>query len=221
MWNPLNVNNRTSHATGDRLPRPSVGLAVLSLATFTGLSLLPTTAAQARFIWWERVNEYEICARELLEAGLPDSDVADACGEALHPADLSECVLEIEEETAIAPETALASCKRVRRPVDLASCVIDIDEDTERVIPLNALDYCRRSLLPLTFSDCVLGLREELLDLDPIPAMDVCITADDRPVEYLLDFVFSDPGSGVTTPQGTMTDPSIRLTPLIPLNEDE
>jgi hypothetical protein len=168
-------------------------------ATVAAIASLPVQPAQALFRFSPRGNDYEICANRLLSAGILPEEAAAACAAALHPRDLSSCVLSIESGTPVAAVDALTGCKRVRRPLDLATCVVTVDADTDSIASVDALDYCRRSLLPLEFSACVVGLRREI-DLGAIAAMDVCIAADDRAVQYSPSFLLD-------------TDPGVRLNP--------
>jgi hypothetical protein len=178
---------------------PTAGAAI-ALASSVAIAGLPISPAQALFRSSPRGNDYEICANRLLSAGISPEEAADSCAAALHPQDLSSCVLSIDSGTPVAAVDALTGCKRVRRPLDLAECVVDVDSDTQSVASIESLDYCRRSLLPLEFSSCVVGLRREI-DLEAIAAMDVCIDADDRAIQYAPSVLLE-------------TNPSLRLTPL-------
>jgi hypothetical protein len=73
-------------------------------------------------------DRFDVCAGELNALGIPPEKTSAACADALHPEDLSVCVLSIEKNTEILAEDALESCYRVRRPVDLARCVVRINE---------------------------------------------------------------------------------------------
>lgn len=212
-----------------RVGRPSrkqrhsaVKSALTASAIFAGLSgsIWSTPSAEALDLFWIDRNEYEECAADLLGLNLEAADIADACASGLHPDELSACVVDIDQETAIEPQTALSGCKRVRRPDDLATCVIRVDANTSGVASLEALDHCRRSLLPLLFSDCVVGLRSEMAGLEPLPAMNVCISADDRPIEYRPDFVFPEPFEAnptiITPLDESDVNPSVQFTPLTP-----
>lgn len=176
---------------GSKQTLATVAIASLALAS------LPIAPAQALFRF--NGNEYEFCAGQLLSVGITPQEAASACAAALHPRQLSRCVVRIDVGTPVVAADALTGCKRVRRPLDLASCVVDVDSDTLSVASLDALDYCRRSLLPLEFSECVIGLRREI-DLEAIAAMDVCIAADDRALEYAPSFLLD-------------TDPTLQFNP--------
>lgn len=208
----------SSHSTAESTSSCAKRSAIASILLATGVFYvgLPTPSAQANF-WWINTNEYEECAADLVGLDLTEAAIADACASALHPDSLSACVTRISKETAVIPAKALAGCRRDRRPEDMAECVVDIDQNTDGQYGDAALDYCRRSLLPISFSDCVVGLRSEIDVLEPLPAMDVCIAADDRPVEYLPDFVYPQPE--IVIPQLTSPSniaPSTTLTPLQP-----
>ena len=109
-------------------------------------------------------NHYRVCTQELIGAGVTADAAAGACAGALHPRDISHCVVQINRKTKIAAADALSSCQRVRRPNQLATCVIDINRKsrTQPADPLLVLDQCRRSLLPEQFSECVVGLSRQV-----------------------------------------------------------
>jgi hypothetical protein len=83
-------------------------------------------------------DRFEVCAGDLidLDAQLPPEKkltpekISAACANALHPEELSLCVLSIVKNTnpGILAEDALKSCYRVRRPVELARCVVRINK---------------------------------------------------------------------------------------------
>jgi hypothetical protein len=142
-------------------------------------------------------EEFQICASQLLAAGMDQPQVAITCARTLHPTELSECVATIEANTELTAEDVLARCERVRRPVELATCVTDINAGREDAIALDVLDYCRRSLLPIRFSNCVLGVGSQINFESTAVALEACITADDRLVdeELLPDFIFREGSS--------------------------
>lgn len=162
-------------------------LSRLSLSvTLTGLTLGLLPSAASAFLF--NRNDYEVCARSLLEDGISAEMAAAACAEALEPKEISGCVDEIASDTEIAPETALDSCKRVRRPEEMADCVTRINEAVEAAIPLEVLNYCTRSLLPDTYAECVVGIDSET-DFLPTDVLRTCIAADYRlPVVVYPDF---------------------------------
>lgn len=126
------------------------------------------------------VDQFQICAAELLRAGISRENAARTCAEALEPKDLSLCVLKIEQLTPIAADDALFACMRVRRPKELASCTVDINQHTQGSDPVSVLANCRRTLLPLRFSECVIGLSREI-DFSVEGALATCIDAEDFP----------------------------------------
>ena len=142
---------------------------------FAGLAM-PSTAATIPSSYR---NQYRGCVGRLLSVGISPEAAASACAETLRPKDLSRCVVEIEQETAIAAVDALITCRQVRRPNELASCVVGISRNSaEDAIP-SVLNYCGRSLLPERFAECVVGLRVEA-DFAATEAMDTCISAGDQ-----------------------------------------
>lgn len=145
--------------------------AAISLtAMFTAFTPLsrPATAA----------NPFDNCARYLEAAGIETDRIAYACGAALDPEELSECVLRIDYYTDIPSPEALAGCFRVRRPEQLAECVVDISQETPDPNQVAVLDFCRRSLLPERFSECVVGLTAEI-EVTTDFAMSTCIAEGD------------------------------------------
>lgn len=135
-------------------------------------------------------NPFAICAAELREAEVTETEALGACAEALEPADLSWCVLRLYNSTSVDGTSALRSCFRARRPVELATCAIDITrafreqpssgvEDGE-TIALAALDSCRRSLIPGRFADCAVGLNRQT-DFSQTNILNACIAAEAFP----------------------------------------
>ncbi|MGE5657047.1 MAG: hypothetical protein ACM37W_10555 [Actinomycetota bacterium] len=150
----------TSSPTASRwLLKVGAQLVALSLLT----ALLPAPPASALRFSRNR-DSYRLCARELLAAGITSEAASAACGAALHPADISQCVTRINQKAEIPATDALLSCRRVRRPDELANCVVNIrtKSQTEAAAPLSVMDFCRRSLLPERFADCVVGLSNHI-----------------------------------------------------------
>ncbi|HBL61945.1 MAG TPA: hypothetical protein DDZ80_27105 [Cyanobacteria bacterium UBA8803] len=162
-----NPSHRKSHF-------PSVWKFCVSQLTTAGLIALaiPSHPATAG------VDQFQICAAELLRADVSREVASRVCGEALYPKDLSLCVLKIRDLTPIAANEALNACRRVRRPRELASCVVNINKYTPDPEALSVLDHCRRSLLPLRFAECAIGLSREI-DFSPARALETCIAAED------------------------------------------
>lgn len=145
-------------------------------ATFTSL---PAVAFDLDFeVVEEDDNPFSICAYELQDTGISENLIAYACGAALDPEELSECVARIDYYTPIEADNALYACYRVRRPLDLAECVVDINEKTANPNSVSTLDFCRRSLLPTRFSECVVGLTKRI-DVTTDFAMATCIESGD------------------------------------------
>ncbi|MBD2576640.1 hypothetical protein [Oscillatoria sp. FACHB-1406] len=135
-------------------------------------------------------NPFAICAAELRETEVSESEALEACAESLEPDDLSWCVLRLYNSTSVDGTSALRSCFRARRPVELATCAIDItrafqeqpSSGTENIqdIALSALDGCRRSLIPNRFADCAVGLNRQS-DFSQTSILNACIAAEAFP----------------------------------------
>lgn len=176
------------------------------IASLFGLLLPLSPAAAAR-------NDYTTCADELMEVGIPDETIALACGAALRPDELSECVLDINKKTEIAAAEALSTCRRVRRPEELATCVVDIRLETEASQVPEVLDHCRRSLLPVAFSRCVVGLNLNI-SIAPEEAMAACIDGRDRPRDfYPLSVSPIEPAEELPVPSETLQPPAEQSAP--------
>lgn len=168
---PVNLANRCANA--------------LAIALFVTMAI-PTPPARAT-----SQNNYNKCTSKLLDAGISPEAVSGLCARALHPQDLANCVLKINEKTDITARDALASCVRVRRPLDLATCVVDISQETQASVAPAILDNCRSSLLPERYSECVVGLTRRV-ELLPYQAMAICIDAGDRIRDFDPTFIFRD-----------------------------
>jgi hypothetical protein len=162
---------------------------------------LPIESASAITIRFPRNrNHYRVCTQELIGAGVTADAAAGACAGALHPRDISTCVVQINRKTKIAAADALSSCQRVRRPNQLATCVIDINRKsrTQPADPLLVLDQCRRSLLPEMFSECVVGLSRQV-NFPTDRLMTTCldsrdkVTLDERPAPMPPAEIISPP----------------------------
>jgi hypothetical protein len=145
----------------------------------SGLALnFPAMAASVPSTY---LNDYRFCSARLLALNVPAEAVATSCANALYPKQLSTCVYDIQRQTNILANDALATCNQVRQPDELATCVVGISINSqEETIPA-VLDYCRLSLLPVRFAECVVGLRGEI-DVTPIQAMNTCIDGSDRAI---------------------------------------
>ena len=129
-----------------------------------------------------QVNDYDYtrCAEDLLAAGLDDETIAAACALAYRPQEVSSCVVDVTDATAIAPKDALSACSRDRRPLEVATCVTGIHQDLTVADSKTVLDYCHRSLLPVRYSDCVISLAETV-GLSTEESLAQCISAGYRP----------------------------------------
>lgn len=151
---------------------------LISLASFPVLLL--TVAVPKNAV----ASNFSACASSLLDSGISEDEAGIACADALEPRMLSGCVSEIQRETSVPGQEALAACYRVRRPDELSSCVVDIDNNLDSAdVASVALDSCRRSLLPERFADCVVGLNSSLSELSGTEAIDTCISAEEFPTE--------------------------------------
>lgn len=155
-----------------------IRLAIAALVA-TAIPCAPAAAIRIRSI--APGNNYQICTERLLRAGIAPNTLANACADALHPEELSNCTLKIKLRTPIAPLDALSACSQVRRPNDLSTCVLEVNSNTRDAVATDVLDYCRRSLLPISFSECVVGLNRTI-DISASKALDTCFdTAVDLP----------------------------------------
>jgi hypothetical protein len=177
--------------------------AIAILPAGLGMWLFPTAPASAR-------NQFDVCIRRAVNAGVPVEKAKVACSDALIPKELAWCVRRITGRTSINPEDALEACYQVRRPIDLGNCVADIHRrvdvpaaepatsyQTEEGTPLSleasskvetnpslfVLESCRRSLLPGRYSECVIALSRNGEETTPVQAMKTCLTAEDFPRE--------------------------------------
>ncbi len=98
---------------------------------------------------------YGQCAADLLATGLSAEAVATACAQALHPEQVSSCVLDVVDTTDLKAEDALTACSRDRRPLEVATCVVDIHEFLDVPNSAAVLNNCHRSILPVRYSDSV------------------------------------------------------------------
>jgi hypothetical protein len=135
-------------------------------------------------------NDFETCTRDLLEAGVESASATGACGQALHPADLSSCALDITKVADVEAEQALLACQSDRRPKELATCVTDIHQELAVDNSTAVLNNCRRSLLPINYSDCVVGVATAA-ELAVAESMAQCIAAGYRPEDLAPTFIFS------------------------------
>lgn len=165
-----------------RIFHPSSGLIRFSATPLATLLLIAVAIPSEPAAALPR-NNFQLCASQLLRAGISAAAATDACSAALYPRDLTVCVYRIDRETNIAAADALTTCKQVRRPRDLASCVINISNGTQNAPVPEILDNCRRSLLPVRFADCVVGINREV-DFSASQIMASCIDGSDRPQDF-------------------------------------
>ncbi|MEM1169940.1 MAG: hypothetical protein AAGJ08_12890 [Cyanobacteria bacterium P01_H01_bin.35] len=133
-----------------------ISLAAIQLFSYSLLMIIPevATAQPSR-------KSFRICSRDLLSVGLSEEEVANACGAALKPRNLSRCVTRIYDNTTkeLPAEEILFNCQRVRRVDELGNCVRRINKAVkDSSNESSVLENCRLSLLPESFSSCVIGL---------------------------------------------------------------
>lgn len=174
------------------LPKKAFSAQRLSFASLAAIAVTAASVPAAPAATRNSIDNYKTCAKELLATlDLSDQQITKACSHALHPARLSQCVLDIHKETKLTGTDILEACKRVRRPKELAKCVIQIDRTFDRIAHPGVLDYCRRSLMPHQFANCVVGLHRKF-PLRFTPAMDLmetCISAEDLPTVLDPSFI--------------------------------
>lgn len=134
-------------------------------------------------------KSFRICSRDLLSLGLSEEEVANACGAALRPKDLSKCVTKIYDNTTteFPAEKILLNCQQVRRVDELGTCVGKINrslKDTSN--EATVLESCRLSLLPESFSSCVIGLSTNL-ELSTEELLTTCLNPDRQKSELSGD----------------------------------
>ncbi len=167
-----------------------IGLTAIFCAGLSDLTLPLAAAAQ-------RLNQFDVCVKEIISAGVSPDAAGSACSDALIPKELSFCVTRIKNRSPLQGDDILRACYQVRRPVDLANCVIDIGKvmpqtsqasKQEEKSPPDAttlygltLDSCRKSLLPGRHSECVIGLYRQVKDSSLESALNTCLSAEDFP----------------------------------------
>lgn len=133
-------------------------------------------------------NEFDQCARDLTDLAIDSAVVAQACSEALHPTEVSFCVMDVVEVSGVEPMTALSACSRDRRPAEVATCVANIYADLTVEDAAEVVQLCHLSILPERYSACVVGLSQEL-GLTTKESLNECISAGYRPVEVAPTFI--------------------------------
>jgi hypothetical protein len=134
--------------------------------------------------------DYGRCAADLLDVGLAAESVAQACAEALHPEQVSSCVLDIATVTELGAEAALTACSRDRRPEELATCVISIHDVLDVANSGDVLGNCHRSILPVRYSDCVIDVATTA-EIATTESMALCLAAGYRPVDVAPTFIYA------------------------------
>jgi hypothetical protein len=166
-------NQQSSFASGI-FKTKAIRLTVPVLAIAGWLAtIVPTTAVTASY-----ANDYRVCAARLKSVGITPQVLSQPCATALHPRELSSCVVTIDKQTQIGAVDALSACGKARRPQELATCVVGISNNTQEAVNPAVLNYCGRSLLPVRFAQCVVGLRSEI-DVAPAQILDTCIDGSD------------------------------------------
>ena len=157
-----------------------ISLAAIQLFSCSLLIAIPEAAtAQANR------KSFRICSRDLLSVGLSEEEVANACGTALKPRDLSRCVTRIYDDTTeeLPAEEILFNCQRVRRVDELGTCVQEINKEIKNTSDQSAvLESCRLSLLPESFSSCVIGLSDNVA-LSTEELLATCLNANEEITE--------------------------------------
>jgi hypothetical protein len=133
-------------------------------------------------------NEFESCARALTDAGLEAAVVAAACGQALHPDQVSACVTGVLAAADVTALSALSACSRDRRPKEVATCVSDIHAALPVERSDEVLEKCHLSILPQRYSACVVGLSQGA-GLAVAESLNECLSAGYRPVDVAPTFV--------------------------------
>jgi len=138
-----------------------------------------------------QANEFGNCTGKLLDAGVPPESASLACAQALHPEQVSSCVVDVTKTADILPEEALAACGRDRRPDEVASCFRSIHRNLMVTDSQAVLTACHLSILPGRYSDCVTGLSAAS-DLVPEESLTTCSAAGYRPVGVAPTFILTD-----------------------------
>lgn len=133
-------------------------------------------------------NEFESCANGLIEAGIEPSIAGSACGQALHPEEVSACVVGVVDAADVSALSALSACSRDRRPKEVANCVADIHSSLAVDNSSEVLSRCHLSVLPERYSACVVGLSDGV-GLTVIDSLDKCLSAGVRPTELAPTFI--------------------------------
>lgn len=135
--------------------------------------------------------DYDICASELLDAGVDAEAAAIACAGAYRPTDISSCVTGVLDAADVSVIAALTACSRDRRPDEVATCVADIHADLVVDDSQAVLDRCHRTILPKRYAACVIGIADEI-GYATEDALATCIAAGYRPVNVTPTYIPMD-----------------------------
>lgn len=133
-------------------------------------------------------NQFEACASDLIEAGIEPSAAGSACGQALHPEEVSTCVSGVVGAADVTALSALSACSRDRRPKEVATCVTDIHNSLTVSNSSDVLNRCHLSVLPERYSACVIGLSDGA-GLNLADSLNQCLSAGVRPTELSPTFI--------------------------------
>lgn len=156
----------------------AVGAALSTLGASTvAISTFATPAAAAS-------PDYFECALDITDAGVPEADAIAACSSARYPENLGACVLDVNEFTGLAGNTALAVCGRSRRPLEVADCAINIHDAFLESPSTAVLSNCGQSLLPARYGTCVVDIVDAT-DVAVDTALTQCTRAGFRPWQIM------------------------------------
>jgi|GEM_PF-867009 len=135
--------------------------------------------------------DYDLCARELLAAGVEADVAAIACAGSYRPTDVSSCVTGVLNAADVTATAALSACSRDRRPDEVATCVADIHNALVVDDSLAVLARCHRTILPERYAACVTGIADEL-GYTTEDALATCIAAGYRPANVTPTYIPTD-----------------------------
>ncbi|MEM9808290.1 MAG: hypothetical protein AAF959_23750 [Cyanobacteria bacterium P01_D01_bin.56] len=168
----LKMINVTSIASGrNSIKRLLCAPLVLGMAA-TSLLAMPGYGATD--------DDYGECVTDLIDVGVESSQAAASCAGARLPGTLSNCVVDVSQDTGITATDALEGCERSRRPDEVADCTLDIHDALLDQPSVSALEHCSRSVLPERYGTCVVELSDAA-QLAVDAALDRCIRAGYRP----------------------------------------
>ncbi|AMW30921.1 MULTISPECIES: hypothetical protein [Arthrospira] len=140
-------------------------------------AMIPVKSAAQGFPSYRLTVEadYARCVRELEDAGVSPRATATACGMAIRPTSIGECVTLITRDAGIAGDEAVLGCMSVRRPQELANCVVNITRSNSEANALTVLEGCGRSLLPERYASCVVGMGSGSTEFAVNDLLRVCL----------------------------------------------